>query len=163
MTLRDARESDLARVVAIYNETVPGRMATADLEPVTVEQRRSWFDAHTSDRPIWVLESEGTVAAWLSFQAFYGRAAYARTAEVSVYVAAARRRQGLGRRLLAEAVRRSPDLGLQTLLGFVFAHNEPSLRLFEGTGFRRWGLLPGVAELDGVKRDLVLLGRPLVG
>ncbi len=48
---------------------------------------------------------------------------------------------------------------VSTLLGFVFAHNEPSLRLLEAFGFERWGLLPRVAELDGVERDLVIVGR----
>ena len=47
---------------------------------------------------------------------------------------------------------------LFVLLGFIFAHNEPSLRLFEKLGFARWGCLPRVAELDGVERDLVIVG-----
>ena len=46
-----------------------------------------------------------------------------------------------------------------TLLGFVFGHNAPSLALFERLGFERWALLPRVAELDGVERDLVIVGR----
>jgi phosphinothricin acetyltransferase len=43
----------------------------------------------------------------------------------------------------------------------VFAHNAPSIALFERHGFVRWGLLPGVAELDGVERDLAILGLRL--
>jgi phosphinothricin acetyltransferase len=34
--------------------------------------------------------------------------------------------------------------------------------LFEGFGFQRWGVLPRVAELDGVERDLILVGRRIV-
>ena len=41
MTLRDATEADLPAIVEIYNATIPGRMVTADLEPVTVESRRA--------------------------------------------------------------------------------------------------------------------------
>ena len=39
MTLhfRDAVLDDLPGIVAIYNSTVPSRLVTADLEPVTVE------------------------------------------------------------------------------------------------------------------------------
>jgi len=40
MTLRDATEVDLPAIVDIYNSVIPGRMVTADLEPVTVESRR---------------------------------------------------------------------------------------------------------------------------
>ncbi len=36
---------------------------------------------------------------------------------------------------------------------------EPSLKLFEKLGFTRWGHLPRVAVLDGVERDLIIVGR----
>ena len=160
MHLRDATLADLPAIVAIYNASIPGRMATADLEPVTVADRLPWFQAHTpTQHPIWVAERDGEVAGWFSFQPFYGRLAYRATAEVSVYVAPAHQRQGVARMLLAEALQRSPQLGLSTLLGFIFGHNQPSMRLFEGFGFERWALLPRIAELDGVERDLVILGR----
>jgi len=34
--------------------------------------------------------------------------------------------------------------------------------LFSGLGFEKWGLLPEVAVLDGVKHDLVILGKRIV-
>jgi phosphinothricin acetyltransferase len=159
-TIRDAREADLARIVAIYNEAIPGRQATADIEPVSVVSRLPWFAEHSpARRPLWVVEREGAVVGWLSFQSFYGRPAYAATAEVSVYVGTEAQRGGVGRLLLARAIERAPDLGLATLVAFVFGHNEPSLALFERHGFERWGRLPRVARLDDVERDLVILGR----
>ena len=156
---RQARAGDLPAIVAIYNETVPSRLVTADLDPVAVDSRRAWFEAHTgSTRPLWVVEQQGQVAAWLSFSDFYGRPAYAATAEISVYVAAHARRQGIARALLQSAVQDAPGLGLRTLLGFIFGHNEPSLQLFTRAGFVRWGNLPRVARLDDRERDLVLMG-----
>ena len=95
----------------------------------------------------------------MSFQPFYGRPAYRATAELSVYVATTHQRRGVGRRLVGHALDRSPALGFTTLLGFVFGHNEPSLALFGGFGFTRFGALPRVAVLDGIERDLVILGR----
>ena len=162
MTIRDATERDLPAIVAIYNAAIPGRMATADTAQVSIESRVPWFRAHTpASRPIWVAAVDGRVTGWLSVQSFYGRPAYHRTAEVSVYVAEGHRHRGVGRGLLDEALRRAPALGLATLLGFIFGHNEPSLRLFAAHGFERWGVLPRVAELDGVERDLVIVGRRL--
>ena len=160
MTIRDATAADLPAIVAIYNDAIPGRLATADTEPVSVASRRPWFDAHTpAAHPLWVWEADGVIGGWLSFQPFYGRPAYRATAELSVYVAPARHRHGVGRRLVDHALRRSPALGLTTLLGFVFGHNAPSLALFGGFGFARWGTLPRVAVLDGVERDLAILGH----
>jgi phosphinothricin acetyltransferase len=160
-TLRDATEGDLPAIVAIYNATIPSRMVTADLEPVTVEARRPWFDAHQNPtRPLWVLcDSGGVVCAWLSFDTFYARAAYDGTAMIAIYVAPEYRRRGLGRHLLLQAVARAPALGLHTLLGYIFGHNEPSLKLFAAHGFERWGHFPRVALLDGIERDLVIVGR----
>jgi phosphinothricin acetyltransferase len=101
------------------------------------------------------------IAGWLSLQSFYGRPAYAATAEVSVYVSTAVQRGGVARRLLARAIERAPGLGVATLLAFVFGHNEPSVRLFESHGFGRWGHLPRVARLDDREADLLILGRRL--
>jgi L-amino acid N-acyltransferase YncA len=153
MTIRDATEADLVAVIDIYNATVPTRIVTAELEPVSMESRLPWFREHSPEHhPFWV------IAAWLSFHEFITRSAYRGAAEISVYVHEAFRRRGLARRLLKEAIARSPALGIHSLIGWIFAHNVPSLQLFAQLGFERWGLLPRVARLDGIERDLVIVG-----
>lgn len=160
ITVRDAAETDLPAIVEIYNATIPGRMVTADTEPVTVASRVPWFQAHhPRTRPLWVAVDGGSVCGWLSLNSFYGRPAYNPTAEVSLYVAESHRRRGLGRMLLQRIIDRAPAGDVRTLLGFIWAHNEPSLRLFERFGFQRWGTLPRVAVLDAVERDLIIVGR----
>jgi L-amino acid N-acyltransferase YncA len=160
VNVRNATVDDLPEIVAIYNSIVPGRMVTADLEPVTVESRLPWLRAHDPDRhPIWVAEENGQIAAWLSFDTYYARAAYDGTAMVAIYVEETRRRAGLGRMLLTRAIEEAPKLGLRVLLGFIFAHNEPSLRLFATFGFERWAHLPGVTRLDGIDRDVIIMGK----
>ena len=159
-SLRNANEADLPAMVNIYNATIPSRMVTADLEPVTVESRRPWLAAHQeSSRPIWVLcDKTETVAAWLSFDQFYPRAAYDGTAMLALYVSPLQRRLGLGRHLLQTAIQRAPAMRLHSLLGYIFGHNGPSLRLFEAQGFKPWGHLPRIAVLDGIQRDLIIVG-----
>jgi phosphinothricin acetyltransferase len=162
LSYRDATFDDLPAIVAIYNSTIASRQVTADLDPVTVESRHTWFQAHTpQSRPLWVVEEAGEVIAWLSFSDFYGRPAYARTVEVSIYLDERARGKGLGRQLLREALERAPGFKVDTVLGFVFGHNEASMKLFAGFGFETWGTLPRVAVLDGVERDLVILGLRL--
>ena len=160
MKIRDAVEADLPVIVAIYNSTIPCQIVTADVEPVSVASRLDWFHQHSpSRRPLWVMEFEGEVAGWLGFQSFYGRPAYSSTVELSLYVASAYRRQGVGRSLLEQAIDHAPKLGIRVLLGFIFSENQPSIRLFEQLGFEKWGYLPEVAEFGQVRRDLVILGR----
>jgi phosphinothricin acetyltransferase len=160
MLIRDALAADLSSIVEIYNSSIPSRMATADLNFVSVESRLDWFAAHNFyQHPIWVMERENEVIGWLSFQSFYGRAAYQYTAELSIYVAPDYQRQGIGKKLLSRAIAQSPNLQINTLLGFIFAHNLPSLNLFTQYQFSQWGYLPKVALLDGIERDLVIVGR----
>jgi phosphinothricin acetyltransferase len=164
MEIKDARLADLPAIVAIYNATVPTRMVTADTQPVSVESRIPWFEQHSSARrPLWSVIEAGQVIGWLSYSSFYGRPAYDGTCELGLYLAPQHQRRGLGSEVLSRAIEHAPTIGVRTLLGFIFAHNEPSLRLAEKHGFAKWGLLPGVAELDGVERDVVIVGRRTEG
>ena len=162
MKIRDAEATDLSTIVEIYNASVPGRMATADLEPISVESRRQWYEEHSPEyRPILVLEMEDKMIGWLSFQSFYGRPAYHATAELSIYIRPGYQGQGIGKKLLTEAIQRSPQLGLKTLMAFIFAHNVPSIQLFNKFGFQQWGYLPRIAQLDEKEQDLAILGLRL--
>ena len=164
MPIRHALPADLPAVVAIYNASIPGRLATADTEPVTVEQRQEWFRAFSpASRPLWIYEAGGEPAGWLGLRSFYGRPAYHRTVESAVYVSPRHQRRGIARALLDHALAEAPRLGIANILAFVFAHNAPSITLFEARGFARWGLLPRVCELDGAERDVLILGLRLPG
>jgi L-amino acid N-acyltransferase YncA len=76
-----------------------------------------------------------------------------------VYVDPGHHRRGIGRRLLEKAIAAAPSLGLENLLAFVFSHNAASIGLFTRFGFAPWGHLPAVAELEGDRVDLTILGR----
>jgi phosphinothricin acetyltransferase len=160
--IRDATEADLPAIVDIYNSAIPGRWATADTDPVSVESRRAWLLERDYCRyPVWVFEAAAGVMGWLSFNPFYGRPAYAATAEVSLYVDPRVHRRGVATSLLRHAFERGASLKLNTLLSFVFAHNEKCVALCTKFGFEPWGNLPRVALLDGIERDLLILGYRL--
>ena len=162
MTLqyRDATIDDLATIVEIYNSTIAGRMVTADPEPVSVASRINWFHQHEPvSRPLWVVEKNNEIIGWVSFQSFYGRPAYQETAEISLYLDEKTRGMGYGKIILRHAMACCQELGIKTLLGFIFAHNERSIKLFSSLGFKAWGTLPRIAKLDGIERDLVIAGK----
>lgn len=163
---RLARRSDLPVIVDIYNSTIASREVTADTEPVSVASREPWFDAHEPERrPLWVIHAsddtraEPEIVGWMSYSNFYGRPAYSGTAEVSIYIAEAWRGKGIGKYCLQEAIDYAPNIAVHSLLGFIFGHNAASLALFGKFGFDTWAHLPRVANLDGVERDLIILGK----
>ncbi len=162
LIFRNATLDDLPAIVAIYNSTIESRLVTADTEMVSVESRLPWFAEHEpATRPLWVVQypSQQEVAGWVSFQDFYGRPAYAATAEISIYLHPQYRGQGLGKQVLEYSIQACPSLGIKNLLAYIFAHNEPSLKLFQQAGFAEWAYLPCIAELDGVERSLKILGK----
>lgn len=160
MKIRDAVEDDLADIIEIFNVAVATRKATAVLEPVTSAERRPWLLEHSPEHyPLWVVEIEKRVAGWLSFHPFMPRSAYRGTAEISVYVHEDFHRHGIARHLLEKAVTRAPELEITALIGLILGHNTASLELFASLGFERWGLLPHVTRLEGVERDIVIVGR----
>jgi L-amino acid N-acyltransferase YncA len=158
--MRIATESDLAEIVGIYNSTIPTRLSTADTVEVTIESRLDWFRQHIPNkRPLLVHEQDNKIVAWVSFQSFYGRAAYDQTAEISIYISPECRGKHLGKTLLEEAFGITQQLNIKTVVGFIFSHNVPSLRLFKSFGFEEWGKLPNVAEMDGKEFSLSILGK----
>ena len=172
LLIRTAQLEDLSRIVDIYNEAIPGRRATADLEPVSLESKLEWFHSHnTPEHLLWVCQrqlqedaidgAEETIVGWLSLSAFYGRPAYGATKEVSIYVAEEAQGQGIGSMMMQKLLDHCSSIQVTTLMGFVFGHNESSLALLNKFGFERWGFCPQIAELDGIKRDLVILGKQL--
>jgi L-amino acid N-acyltransferase YncA len=166
-THRDAQDSDLPRVVEIYNYAVATRKCSCDLEPTTIEDRQPSFRAHTAHhRPFWVAEDpaqpgQGAIGYLGFFHFMNERPGYFITADLAIYLHPNFQNKGLGTYLLSQAIERAPSLGIETLTATIFASNDSSIRLFEKMGFVRWGFMPRVARLEGVEKDLVLVGRRL--
>lgn len=159
-----ATQSDLPEIVAIYNSTIASRRVTADLQPVSVANRQAWFEAHQKpSRPIYIMKNQedGQIIAWASFSDYYSRAAYDMTAEISIYVHEQARGRGVGKRFLADMLRRAPELGIRNVIGVIFAHNQASIALFRSFGFEQWGRLPEVCDLGEQTADIVILGKKI--
>lgn len=158
--IRNATETDLPAIVDIYNQSISGGWSTADTRPITVAERLEWFRKFDpARRPIWAAEADGHVVATTYLSSFYGgRPAYDATAEISIYVATAHHRRGLGRRLKEFVIGECPRLGVTTLLSMHFDHNQATRRINEGMGFERMGHLTEIATVQGHKRGLVIWG-----
>ena len=157
--------NDLTAILDIYNQSIAGKQATAQLAPVTSAERVSWFDEHLNDpkRPIYVVtttsaDSPAVIVAWGSFSDLYARTAYHISSEVSIYLHRDYHRQGLGRLLIEWMLTQAPSLGIHNVVALIFAHNTPSLTLFRKLGFEQWGYMPKVCDMQGFIADVVMLG-----
>ncbi len=158
LLIRYATEADLPTIIDIYNQSIPAGWSTADTEPITVEERREWFRKFTPDkRPIWVVEKEGQIAATAYLSSFYGgRPAYSATAEISVYVALAFHKQGIGKRLKRFVISQCPRLGVTTLLSMYFDHNQATHHINQSLGFEIMGHLKEIAVVKGRPCGLII-------
>ena len=127
-----ANEKDLPRIVDIYNQIIPSRLATADLEPVTVAEREAWYYSFTKTHPLWVIKNnEQKVVGWVGLEPFYGRAAYEHTCEIAIYIDKSVRHHGLGTQAINFVISQLPQLGITAIVAYIFGHNLPSLGLFK--------------------------------
>ncbi len=156
MHIRDATLADLPAIVAIYNQSIPGGRATADTRPITVAERTPWFAQFSPEkRPIWVAEQAGRIVGCVYITSFYGgRPAYDKTAEISLYIDSTAQGSGLGTLLMQKMIDACPRLGVTTLIGMYFDHNEATQRLNAKFAFELVGHLPKIAEVHGEQRGL---------
>ena len=162
---RIAVENDLPAITEIYNHAVALGSATADLTPVSVENRRAWLATHDSERyPVFVAEDQGLIKGWCSLSAYRpGRMALRHTAEISYYIHRDFRGVGVGSRLISDVIDRCPSLGIKVLFAILLDINTSSVGILEKFGFEQWGHLPGVADFDGELCGHLYYGRRVEG
>lgn len=145
-------------VQAIYSEGLATGNATFATEAPTWAE---WDASHLPTCRLVAVPAEAPeqVLGWAALSPVSSRCVYGGVAEVSVYVAAAARGQGVGRALLAALVAESERQGLWTLQAGIFPENTASVRLHEAAGFRQVGRRERIGQLHGQWRDTLLLER----
>jgi phosphinothricin acetyltransferase len=151
---------DWEQVRAIYIEGIATGHATFEAEAPEWEK---WDSAHLAE-PRLAARLGGHVAGWAALGRVSPRSVYSGVAEVSIYVGAKYRGQGIGDALLAALVDASEKKGIWTLQAGIFPENISSINLHKKHGFRELGRREKVGKmtfgkLTGIWRDVVLLER----
>jgi L-amino acid N-acyltransferase YncA len=154
------RPDDWEEVRAIYLEGIATGQATFESHAPEWEK---WDSSHVA-APRLVVKRNGRIAAWASLSRVSARQVYAGVAEVSVYVGADFRGQGIGSSLLASLIQASEQKGFWTLQAGIFPENVTSIELHKKHSFRVLGVREKVGkmtfgELKGIWRDVVLMER----
>ncbi len=136
MIVRPATPADLPAINAIYNFYVETSPATFDLEPMTGEWRRAWFDARVvSGLPVLVAGAEGGAAGWCCLSPWSPKQAYQSTVEESIYIADPHRGRGVGKMLLEAILGNAKALEKQVVMAGVVGCQQASLALHRKCGF----------------------------
>jgi L-amino acid N-acyltransferase len=160
--LGDATETDLEGVVGIYNEVIVNTTAVFANVPVTVDERRHWWQARAAQGyPVLIARDERGVAGFGSFGDFRAWPGYRFTVEHTLHVRADARGRGIGTQLLRALIDRASALGKHVMIAGVDADNAASIRLHERLGFTHAGRLRQVGYKFDRWLDLVFLQRAL--
>jgi L-amino acid N-acyltransferase YncA len=147
--IRPATGADLPAIAAIYDEEVRHAISTFATEPAGLDH---WTARLTSTDPgdhLLVAERHGAVVGYSFSGSYRPRAAYARTRESSVYLAAQARGGGVGRALYDELVRLMRGDDVHLVVAVVALPNPASQALHRACGFRPAGVLHEVGHKFG--------------
>lgn len=161
MLIRPAAYADLPSILDIYNEAVLNTTATYDYEPRTLDHRQAWFEDHVQHGyPVLVAVDETSrVVGWSALNRYHDRAGYRFTTENSVFVAADRRGQGIGKLLLSPLIDAARERGFRAILAAIDADNVASVRLHARFGFEKVGHFKQVGFKFGRWLDVVYMER----
>jgi L-amino acid N-acyltransferase YncA len=138
MLIRPAVESDVPAILNIYNQIVATSTAIYNDQPVTLDDRLTWFHSRTrSGYPIVIAEVEEKVAGYASFGDFRSWPGYRFSVEHTVHIDHAHRGKGIGKQLLLTLIPIAQSLGKHAMVGGVDAENTVSIHLHESLGFQR--------------------------
>jgi len=157
--IRSARTADAAAIAGIYNQGIAERSSTFEIAPRTtsdIEQRLTDLERH----PLLVATDDaGAVIGWAGLSGYRPRDCYAGIGEFSVYLDAAARGRGVGRRLMLALIDVARDRGYWKLLSRIFPFNTASRALCRSVGFREVGVYEKHGQLEGRWLDVVIVER----
>ncbi|UUZ79904.1 N-acetyltransferase family protein [Paenibacillus sp. P26] len=161
ITVRLANDGDIAGILEIYNDAVLNTVATFDTVPRTLEKQTEWYAQHGGAYPVIVAEQEGQVIGWASLTRYSDRLAYARTAEISLYIRDGYRGQGLGKKLMERILEEGKKAGPHTVLSRIVEGNDSSIHLHRLYGFDLVGTMRQVGFKFGRLLDVVMMQKML--
>ena len=154
------RPDDWEQVQRIYKEGIATGHATFEME---APDWKRWNTAHLQEARL-VAKNGDTILGWAALSPVSSRFVYSGVAEVSLYVRAEKRHQGVGSVLMAAIIGASEKAEIWTLQAGIFPENKASLALVKKHGFREVGRRERLGkmthgELAGIWRDVILMER----
>ena len=149
MEIRDARALDMAQIASIYSYYVTNTAISFEVDPPDeAEMRKRWMEI-SKQYPYLVASDGDMILGYAYAHRFHERAAYGRSAEVTIYLKRDAQRQGIGRSLYEELERRLEGTGVHNLYALIMYPGTGSIEFHERMGYRIAGILHDCGEKFG--------------
>lgn len=152
--LRAATVSDAAAIQAIYAPIVETTAISFEEDVPSVEEMARRIETYSQTHPYLVAERAGEILGYAYGSKHRDRSAYRLSVDVTAYVAASARGQGLGKRLYQALL---PDLatrGYHAAFAAITQPNAASVALHESVGFTKVGIYREVGFKFGRWHDV---------
>jgi putative acetyltransferase len=155
--IREAGLADVARIVALIGDVAAeNRWVRAEVPFDAAARERTMTQRMSGGELIaFVAEAGDALAGQLSLRVRDGRAAF------GMVVAAAHRRRGIGRQLVAAAIVKARERAVSAIEIEVYAHNRAALALYRSLGFVRYGEPAPEARRSGERWTIVRMRHEL--
>ncbi|MBL0930455.1 MAG: N-acetyltransferase [Alphaproteobacteria bacterium] len=164
MIIRDAADTDLPAIHAIYAHHVANGLGTFEEAPPTLDEMRGRRAAIVDKGLPWLVatDTNGVILGYAYAGPFRPRSAYRFAVEDSIYVAPGAARKGVGKKLLAELIARCQAWGARQMLAVIGdSGNAGSIGVHKSLGFEHGGIMHAVGFKHGRWVDVVIMQRAL--
>ncbi|QJC87458.1 GNAT family N-acetyltransferase [Bacillus inaquosorum] len=161
MLIRTAKDTDLVRILDIYNQGIADRIATLELEEKDLDYMTNWFSDRTEKYKILVAEVDHCVVGWVSLNPYSHRSAYKGVADLSIYIDRNHRGKGIGKVLLSGIEKEAIQSGIHKIVLFTFPFNQLGQGLYTSMGYREVGVFKEQGKIDGHYVDVMAMEKLL--
>ena len=155
-----AQESDVTRIVEIYNQAIRAK-DNAIIDEIKIEKYRKEFKSRDLvEYPIYTYKIEEVIVGWISLSPYRAnRVAYRSLKEVSFYIDYQHLGKGIGSKMLEFVISNKDKLNYNSLIAILISSNKKSISLLKKFDFKEWGYFPNVLEMQPKLESVSIFGR----
>ncbi|HET6245574.1 MAG: N-acetyltransferase [Bacteroidetes bacterium] len=162
IAFRMATIEDIITITEIYNEAILNTTATFDTELKTIENRTNWFLQRDANFPVMLVEYHQKIVGYAALNKWSDKKAYDITAEISLYIEAQSRGNGIGKKLIQVIVEIAKEkTNLHSIIARITQGNDHSIYLHEINGFDKIGIMKSAGQKFGKLLDVTLMQKML--
>ncbi|PRR96044.1 GNAT family N-acetyltransferase [Bacillus atrophaeus] len=161
LLIRTAKDSDVNRILDIYNQGIADRIATLEVEEKDIDYMTNWFSNRTEKYKVLVAEIDHCVVGWVSLNPYSHRCAYQGVADLSIYIDRNHRGKGIGKALLSSIEKEAIQSQIHKIVLFTFPFNQLGQGLYTSMGYREVGIFKEQGKIDGHYVDVMALEKIL--
>ena len=161
MLFRDATESDIPAILAIYAPYVQNTTYSFEYSPPSLEEFTKRFQKITARFPWLVCEIDSKIVGYAYASPAFERAAFQWDADLSIYLLPTHRGLGIGKRFYALLESRLLKMGFHNVYALVTGENQTSCQFHEALGYTLLGTFPQIGYKHEKWLDLYWYGKRL--